>query len=1066
MAASAKKKRKTNVNNIVDAFMKHESSQDRSVSKSTGLWGLMCSEIDWDNTRENRTYLKKICTDEKEEVNKQIKAKHRPKKKVYHLRENPIKKRYSAYEMRPEKKAFCLCRTIAQKEGASLMIECESCCEWYHSLCIGLEEDTLKDVDDSEIKFICGLLKCRSTPTLILGTENFTGNLLMLKNDQYSVPREKLEMPHVDLSGASSSELKEEETGENVFTHTESTELVDNLSYDKSPPPMESEEDGDRFSFTASLSESNMKNVPSSLSQNSSSDSDRFSSDSVPNVSTIVQEEENTALSEESFGKTKHESPAYSEDYRPSSEESSLISDTQYSAPETFSFEINNDIWSSLLPDNGYRLTGKWTEVFRQEFKTYNKYCIPIFKMNCLKRGTRKTKSPYFHARAKCKFHNCATYTFQIPEKPSHGRSVIVTVHRIGDFMHDKNEKQKFPLKQPAREHVAKELSQKGPSSYFYDKLGKMDKDVLSAGNITECQTPTVLRKALSESRKAEDLHREILIDLQVTQSVLSDEDETSTKVKGYIQSISIKPFWVHLFKEEQIKLFVKCRKRLRPTLHLDATGNVCSKIHNLPDSDKRILYYALILPGDKKEPPVPVTELISNSHNVPTICTWLQVFLHAVKSSYYSQNLSGVTMVVDFSWAEILACLQAFNTMSLKEYLHKCSAVISGKFSERSIRELSFVYLCAAHMIKHVRTTLSKWNIDKGLSEFFTFCFARLQMCHTLQQQEIIYTSMCTVFCTESNTEDVRNSLQHLNVCIADVDLEEEMDDIDLQIEVDEKFGKTLRDVSPFTSIFDKILAEVKDKTSCTESSTINEYYMCEAFQVFHNRYMHLIPLFSGILLQPERYASDSQSQTQTAQPNRLSNSHVENWFKIVKTDILSGKKRLPVGKFVRKMHVTLKGRLRNIKYKVHPKVSKKTEIPIDLSEEVWRPRQQQPEKPTSKYYDMPKEIPKPNRKKAKTEKPLKVPFNKKIKRKESKKLPAMNMQFKLNRGIQNLENNCWLNSTLQAFTTIHVSEGNQHDIYRLIDFIWFYHFKCPLSNKHSILFYIVVFINFRRSR
>ena len=45
---------------------------------------------------------------------------------------------------------------------------------------------------------------------------------------------------------------------------------------------------------------------------------------------------------------------------------------------------------------------------------------------------------------------------------------------------------------------------------------------------------------------------------------------------------------------------------------------------------------------------------------------------------------------------------------------------------------------------------------------------------------------------------------------------------------------------------------------------------------------------------------------------PTRDSNSTVENWMKILKIDTLGRAKRLRVGKFVRTVHITLIGRLK----------------------------------------------------------------------------------------------------------------------------------------------------------
>ena len=86
------------------------------------------------------------------------------------------------------------------------------------------------------------------------------------------------------------------------------------------------------------------------------------------------------------------------------------------------------------------------------------------------------------------------------------------------------------------RKETGRKTQSAGVSNIYYSALGGMDEDIIDAGNLTECQTPAVLRKINSESRKAENLHREGLIDIIVTQQVLADVDSERNTVPGYIQ--------------------------------------------------------------------------------------------------------------------------------------------------------------------------------------------------------------------------------------------------------------------------------------------------------------------------------------------------------------------------------------------------------------------------------------------------------------------------------------------------------------------------------------------------
>ncbi len=84
-------------------------------------------------------------------------------------------------------------------------------------------------------------------------------------------------------------------------------------------------------------------------------------------------------------------------------------------------------------------------------------------------------------------------------------------------------------------------------------------------------------------------------------------------------------PFIVHLYTECGLSILVHhLRSRSPVALYLDATGGVVSKI---PDQPKRVLYYAIFLPGkDGDAPPLPVCEMLSNDHKV------MQFTLHLSK--------------------------------------------------------------------------------------------------------------------------------------------------------------------------------------------------------------------------------------------------------------------------------------------------------------------------------------------------------------------------------------------------------------------------------------------------
>jgi hypothetical protein len=148
-------------------------------------------------------------------------------------------------------------------------------------------------------------------------------------------------------------------------------------------------------------------------------------------------------------------------------------------------------------------------------------------------------------------------------------------------------------------------------------------------------------------------------------------------------------------------------------------------------------------------------------------------------------------------------------------------------------------------------------------------------------------------------------------------------------------------------------------------KQNKLNKYCMGKAFKAFHQRYMHLFPIFSGIMLQPERYSSDIALPSNITTVTRLSNSLVEGWFRIVKHDTLQKKKRLSVGPFIRKLHKVLRGRLRRFILDTVPQKSRKK--PVELSEETWTPKKSNLPHipPASRYYSTPNVAPMPKQKK-----------------------------------------------------------------------------------------------------
>lgn len=127
----------------------------------------------------------------------------------------------------------------------------------------------------------------------------------------------------------------------------------------------------------------------------------------------------------------------------------------------------------------------------------------------------------------------------------------------------------------------------------------------------------------------------------------------------------------------------------------------------------------------------------------------------------------------------------------------------------------------------------------------------------------------------------------------------------------------------------------------------------------------------------------------------SRDTNSPAENWFKFIKNDFNISKYARPYV-FVVNNKQAIDARLKEHLFpgcrrkKTKGKVKKGTDVAIDIAEEVWKPK-----KKKATYHTTPK--------------------MKKVVSKEAS--PEKQCKITTRGGMVNLQNNCWLISTLQAF-------------------------------------------------
>ena len=173
------------------------------------------------------------------------------------------------------------------------------------------------------------------------------------------------------------------------------------------------------------------------------------------------------------------------------------------------------------------------------------------------------------------------------------------------------------------------------------------------------------------------------------------------------LQTISVEPLTIVMFSESQLLLAKEVLEQSsKYTVHLDATGSV---VKNL--GSNRTYLYSIVLPTPMTgEPPLPLLEWLSDSHNTGSISS--------VLFSWWLQARNFIpppaAIVIDFSWAFLHATSNVFNNMSLEEQLNSQWQILCGESLPTNFVSLR---LCASHFIKAIGNRLSRKAVGKQVS-------------------------------------------------------------------------------------------------------------------------------------------------------------------------------------------------------------------------------------------------------------------------------------------------------------------------------------------------------------
>jgi len=155
-------------------------------------------------------------------------------------------------------------------------------------------------------------------------------------------------------------------------------------------------------------------------------------------------------------------------------------------------------------------------------------------------------------------------------------------------------------------------------------------------------------------------LHDNILLETQLTQSIIRATDTEFYNTLGYVHNFQVDPFGAPFYPETGMTILAHCLKKI-PSNSVFRCKRQCYL-------QSTILYYALVLPGRGRDAQtLPVSEMISSEHSVPPITFWLMQFLPKLPT-YTTVKIHSVEM--DYSWSLMQTVLLSFNKESVLAYL------------------------------------------------------------------------------------------------------------------------------------------------------------------------------------------------------------------------------------------------------------------------------------------------------------------------------------------------------------------------------------------------------------
>lgn len=534
-----------------------------------------------------------------------------------------------------------------------------------------------------------------------------------------------------------------------------------------------------------------------------------------------------------------------------------------------------------------------WEATLREKIQEHNIFCELTFKCNRVKRNSSQWgKVPFWSGEAKCKFTGCTWLYMTIKKRPKRGaRHIRISIEVKGEIRHSASQEYQRHTLQPEGRKTRKEHKGEASNQRRIKRIRRSDPDPLITGNLNEVKCSSVSQNLPSEGNTGADVDVSMILgclDVQEKQNAAAHFQYKTRNM--YLQYIGSSPFMLQMYTDKQLCLLWSLQRSGLCELHLDATR---SFVKGPVSTGHPILYYVLCTKSPSSSSCIlPIAEMLTDDHSTPNVRFWLAAIARdtVIVTGHHPKPHK---IECGLRWVLIRVATEVFNEMTLRRYLLICYDVC---VNNQAI-DFTVVHICAEHMAELTARHVNKLKLSRQAKKFFLNSFALLQLGKTIQEcaehikhLNIIFGTKCLTEACRAAISSVRRNLefQKISTCTHGLGLKDD---------ILERMPKSINQGSPFLKLIPP--NDLEEDETINGAYPPNIYYSAKLKRLLA-KHVAILPLWSRIMLQAEEGLKP-----------RDGHSDAENWFGIVKNQVLKDRLHCRPAEFVKIMKDTVQERL-----------------------------------------------------------------------------------------------------------------------------------------------------------